>query len=187
MIGIREKLLAAFEVEYREHLEAIRVLLADFAQRKEGSGISQLDEVFRRAHSLKGAARAVDLMPIERVAHKLETLFSRLRGGQIKIDAEVVALVGATLDAIEDWVAASGQGQPLPDIDIAIAAVLSFLGLGVRAPTPSWGLMIAEGRSYMFFKPYLIVLPGLALFLLIVAINMLGDGIRDVTAPEGRA
>jgi peptide/nickel transport system permease protein len=39
----------------------------------------------------------------------------------------------------------------------------------------------------MFFKPYLIVLPGLALFFLIVAINMLGDGIRDITAPEGRS
>jgi peptide/nickel transport system permease protein len=72
-------------------------------------------------------------------------------------------------------------------LDIAIAAVLSFLGLGVRPPNPDWGLMIAEGRAYMFFKPYLIVLPGLALFVLLVAINMLGDGIRDVTAPEGRS
>jgi peptide/nickel transport system permease protein len=66
-------------------------------------------------------------------------------------------------------------------LDIAIAAVLSFLGLGVRPPNPDWGLMIAEGRAYMFFKPFLIVLPGLALFILIVAINMLGDGLRDVT------
>jgi peptide/nickel transport system permease protein len=72
-------------------------------------------------------------------------------------------------------------------LDIAIAAVLSFLGLGVRPPNPDWGLMIAEGRAYMFFKPFLIVLPGLALFILIVAINMLGDGLRDVTAPEGRS
>jgi len=72
-------------------------------------------------------------------------------------------------------------------LDIAIAAVLSFLGLGVRAPAADWGLMIAEGRSYMFFKPFLIVLPGLALLVLIIAINMLGDGIRDVTAPEGRS
>jgi peptide/nickel transport system permease protein len=72
-------------------------------------------------------------------------------------------------------------------LDIAIAAVLSFLGLGVRPPNPDWGLMIAEGRAYMFFKPFLIVLPGMALFILIVAINMLGDGIRDVTAPEGRS
>ncbi len=70
---------------------------------------------------------------------------------------------------------------------ILIEAGLSFLGLGVRPPTPSWGLMVSEGRSFMFFKPHLIVIPGLALFLLVVAINLAGDGVRDVTAPEGRA
>lgn len=70
---------------------------------------------------------------------------------------------------------------------ILIEAGLSFLGLGVRPPTPSWGLMIAEGRSQMFFKPHLIVIPGVALFALVIAINLAGDGVRDVTAPEGRA
>lgn len=70
---------------------------------------------------------------------------------------------------------------------ILIEAGLSFLGLGVRPPTPSWGLMVAEGRSFMFFKPHLILIPGVALFALVVAINLAGDGLRDVTAPEGRA
>jgi peptide/nickel transport system permease protein len=69
---------------------------------------------------------------------------------------------------------------------ILIEAALSFLGLGIRPPTPSWGLMIAEGRSFIFFKPYLIMLPGAAIFLLVLAINMVGDGIRDITAPQGR-
>jgi peptide/nickel transport system permease protein len=69
---------------------------------------------------------------------------------------------------------------------ISIEASLSFLGLGVPAPTPSWGIMIAEGRSMMFFKPHLIVVPGLVIFLLVIAINLFGDGVRDVTAPEGR-
>jgi peptide/nickel transport system permease protein len=71
-------------------------------------------------------------------------------------------------------------------IAILVEAALSFLGLGTQPPTPSWGLMVAEGRNFMFFKPYLIELPGLAIFLLVIAINMMGDGIRDVTAPEGR-
>jgi len=71
-------------------------------------------------------------------------------------------------------------------VAIIVEAVLSFLGLGVQPPTPSWGLLVAEGRSYMFFKPYLIVIPGLAIFFLVIAINMMGDGIRDITAPEGR-
>lgn len=65
-------------------------------------------------------------------------------------------------------------------------AALSFLGLGVQPPTASWGLMVSEGRDFMFFKPYLIVIPGAAIFLLVIAINLLGDGVRDITAPEGR-
>ncbi len=70
---------------------------------------------------------------------------------------------------------------------ILLEAALSFLGLGVQPPAPSWGLMISEAKGYMFFSPWLITIPGLALFSLVLAINLLGDGVRDVTAPEGRA
>ena len=69
---------------------------------------------------------------------------------------------------------------------ILLEAALSFLGLGVQPPTPSWGLMIAEGKDYILFDAWLIAIPGVALFLLVLAINLLGDGIRDVTAPENR-
>jgi peptide/nickel transport system permease protein len=71
-------------------------------------------------------------------------------------------------------------------VAILVEAALSFLGLGIRPPTPSWGLMVAEGRNFMFFQPYLVAIPGAAIFVLVIAINMLGDGIRDITAPEGR-
>lgn len=71
-------------------------------------------------------------------------------------------------------------------IAILVEAVLSFLGLGIQPPTPSWGLLVSEGRNFMFFKPHLIVLPGLAIFFLVIAVNLMGDGIRDITAPEGR-
>ncbi len=70
---------------------------------------------------------------------------------------------------------------------ILLEAALSFLGLGVQPPTPSWGLMVSEAKGLMFFDPWLITIPGVALFLLVLAINMLGDGLRDVTAPENRA
>jgi len=70
---------------------------------------------------------------------------------------------------------------------ILLEAALSFLGLGVQPPAPSWGLMISEAKGYMFFSPWLITIPGLALFSLVLAINLLGDGVRDVTAPEGRS
>ncbi len=69
---------------------------------------------------------------------------------------------------------------------ILLEAALSFLGLGVQPPEPSWGLMIAEGKGDMYFKPWVIGIPGVALFMLLLAINLLGDGIRDVTAPESR-
>jgi peptide/nickel transport system permease protein len=69
---------------------------------------------------------------------------------------------------------------------ILLEASLSFLGLGVQPPTPSWGLMISEARSLMYFDPWLITIPGAALFLLVLSINLVGDGLRDVTAPENR-
>ena len=69
---------------------------------------------------------------------------------------------------------------------ILLEAALSFLGLGVQPPEPSWGLMISEAKGMIFFDPWLITIPGLALFALVLSINLLGDGIRDVTAPENR-
>jgi len=69
---------------------------------------------------------------------------------------------------------------------ILLEAALSFLGLGVQPPLPSWGLMIAEGKQYMFFSPWVIGVPATALIVLVLAINLLGDGLRDVTAPENR-
>lgn len=69
---------------------------------------------------------------------------------------------------------------------VLLEAALSFLGLGVQPPTPSWGLMVSEGKDYMLFDPYLVMLPGFAIFLLVLAINLLGDGARDILAPENR-
>ena len=69
---------------------------------------------------------------------------------------------------------------------IILEAALSFLGLGVQPPLPSWGLMVSEGKDMMLFEPWLITIPGVALFLLVLEINLLGDGARDITAPENR-
>lgn len=69
---------------------------------------------------------------------------------------------------------------------ILLEAALSFLGLGVQPPLPSWGLMVSEAKAYMFFSFWLIALPGTALALLIFAINLAGDGLRDVISPEKR-
>ena len=69
---------------------------------------------------------------------------------------------------------------------VILEAALSFLGLGVQPPLPSWGLMVSEGKGQMFFQPWVIAIPGIALFTFILCVNLLGDGIRDVTAPENR-
>jgi peptide/nickel transport system permease protein len=69
---------------------------------------------------------------------------------------------------------------------ILLEAALSFLGLGVQPPLPSWGLMISEAKAYMFFSFWLIAIPGTALALLVFAINLAGDGLRDAIAAEER-
>ncbi len=70
---------------------------------------------------------------------------------------------------------------------ILLEAALSFLGLGVKPPHPSWGLMIAEAKDFVFFEPWLINIPGLALFTLVIGINLLGDGLQDVLARKTRS
>jgi peptide/nickel transport system permease protein len=69
---------------------------------------------------------------------------------------------------------------------ILLEAALSFLGLGVPPPLPSWGLMIAEAKEYMFFSPWVIMTPGVVLFVLVLGINLLGDGLRDLLGADLR-
>ncbi|MCI8416296.1 MAG: ABC transporter permease [Lachnospiraceae bacterium] len=63
-------------------------------------------------------------------------------------------------------------------------AGLSFLGFGAQAPTAEWGLMLNEGRAYMTAAPWLMVFPGLAIFMTVVVFNLLGDSLRDVLDPR---
>ena len=65
-------------------------------------------------------------------------------------------------------------------------SLLSFLGLGIQPPTPSWGVMLAEGRGYMLLQWWLAAFPGLAIFLSALGINLLGDALRDVLDPHLR-
>ena len=63
-------------------------------------------------------------------------------------------------------------------------AGLSFLGFGATPPTPEWGLMLSEGRAYMQSAPWLMIFPGLAIFITVVIFNMLGDSLRDILDPR---
>jgi peptide/nickel transport system permease protein len=70
---------------------------------------------------------------------------------------------------------------------VLAAAALSFLGLGIPPPEPSWGLMMAEGRNWLLTNPWLIAIAGFAVMLLVLALNLVGDGLRDVLTPGERA
>ena len=67
---------------------------------------------------------------------------------------------------------------------ILTEASLSFLSLGVQPPTPSWGNMIADGRNFLITNPWLVMVPGVALMVTVLAFNFLGDGLRDVLDPK---
>ena len=67
---------------------------------------------------------------------------------------------------------------------IVFTASLSFIGLGVKAPTPEWGAMLSGSRAFIRDCPHLVLFPGLAIMLIVLALNMLGDGLRDALDPK---
>jgi peptide/nickel transport system permease protein len=69
---------------------------------------------------------------------------------------------------------------------IIIESSLSYLGLGTQPPTPSWGTMINEGRTFLNTAPWISVFPGLAIMGAVLAFNLLGDGLRDILDPRSR-
>lgn len=69
---------------------------------------------------------------------------------------------------------------------ILVEAGLSFLGLGVQPPTPAWGSMLGFGRNYMSMAPWLTTFPGLAIFVTVLGINFVGDGLREALDPNMR-
>ncbi len=67
---------------------------------------------------------------------------------------------------------------------ILLEASLSFLGLGVQPPTPSWGGMLSAAREQLFTAPWISIFPGLAIFITVLGLNLLGDGLRDILDPH---
>ncbi len=67
---------------------------------------------------------------------------------------------------------------------IIIESTLSFLGMGAQPPTPSWGSILASGRSYLRLAPWVMIFPGIAIMLTVLGFNLLGDGLRDALDPR---
>jgi peptide/nickel transport system permease protein len=79
------------------------------------------------------------------------------------------------------------QASVLMAIAILVEASLSFLGVGVRPPTPSLGLMLADGRGFMVQAPWMVIFPGLAIMVAVLGFNMVADGLRDWLDPQQAA
>jgi two-component system chemotaxis sensor kinase CheA len=92
-------------------------------------GAADMRDVFRRAHSLKGAARAVDIAPVEDLSHRLEALFAEIMEGTRTLDEPAIEAADRALDAIEGYVAALTAGKALPDVTAAYGALDAVRGL----------------------------------------------------------
>jgi len=93
----------------------------------------------------------------------------------------VVALKHVLPNVISPFVV---QGTVALSQAILIEASLSYLGLSAQPPTPSWGNMLNEGRTYLETAPWISVFPGIAIMLTVLAFNLLGDGLRDILDPN---
>ena len=78
------------------------------------------------------------------------------------------------------------QATVLIPTQIIGEAVLSYLGVGVQPPTPSWGVMLVDGQNFISREPRLVILPGIAIFLATLSFNLFGDGLRDMLDPRTR-
>jgi two-component system, chemotaxis family, sensor kinase CheA len=134
---IQQRLLATFQIEHRDHVDQIRSLLARIGKTGADSYGPELEEAFRRAHSLKGAARAVDIHSIEGLAHRMETLFSRVRQGQYKLDQEITGIVQQALDASEDCIVALAENRPAGTVAAALRALERVLGTETAVSAPA--------------------------------------------------
>jgi len=156
LTAIRQKLAAIFQGEHAEHLEHIRSILALLESVTETKGSAELDEAFRRAHSLKGAARAVDLDTVEGLASGLETLFSRVREGTMRLDPQMSRVVHQVLDASEECVAAFRDNRIPAEPGAALQAIEGLLGNnppGDPAPIDSFAKTPAFKPSLPMAEP----------------------------------
>jgi peptide/nickel transport system permease protein len=141
--------------------------------------------------SLQLLVMVLGLLLWDRFAVVARAMTLQLRSREFVIAARAVGCSDLTIIRRDILPNLSNQIIVIATVELAnsvlIAAALSFLGLGVQPPLPDWGLMIAEGKQYILFAPYLITLPGLAMMLLVLSVNLLGDGLRDVTDPEAKS
>jgi peptide/nickel transport system permease protein len=173
--GGRVDLVVTFLITVRLSMPLVVVALAVVAQ--IGGSLTVLMTVIgfliwdRYAVVVRGAARQIRSQDYITAARAVGSSTARVLWSEMMPNLANAIIVVATLEMAHA---------------ILVEAVMSFLGLGVQPPLPSWGLMISEGKNDILFDPWIIAVPGTGLFLLVLAINLFGDGLRDITAPENR-
>ncbi|RYZ71613.1 MAG: hypothetical protein EOP09_04415, partial [Proteobacteria bacterium] len=130
MTALQERLLIAFDSEYQTVLESIRSNLTRVESSGEPLTGPALDEVFRMAHTLKGSARVVEFHNIVALAHRMETLFSKIREGTISWEGISIRVLFSVLDAIEDIVSAFKRGMATPETQPILNALDTQLEVG---------------------------------------------------------
>jgi len=123
------------------------------------------------ARVVRGEVLAIKQTTFVEAARSLGAGHLRLIGRHILPNAVGPIVVGATL--------AVGNA-------IILESSLSFLGLGVQPPTPTWGNMLMDAQSTMATKPWLTIFPGLAILLVVLSVNFIGDGLQDALDPTAR-
>ena len=99
-------------------------------------------------------------------------------------DPQTLEKNGERMVVVTYQVSITDSGSTAPVQTITMAAGLSFIGLGVQPPTPEWGAMLSGSRQFMRQAPHLVIFPGLAIAVTVLALNLLGDGLRDALDPK---
>ncbi len=140
--------------------------------------------------SLTNAMLAIGLTLVPQYARLLRSVVLSTRERDFVQAAKALGASNLRILALHIAPHTVGQSIVLSTVSLGKAilaeAGLSFLGLGVQPPTPSWGTMIAVGQDYLMTDPYLSIVPGIAVMLVVVALNIFGDGLNDALNPRKR-
>jgi peptide/nickel transport system permease protein len=166
-------LMRLTDVAYAIPTLPLLIVLASYTQAAAGSMalIIGLLSWMATARVVRGEVLSLKEMAYVEAARSLGATHSRIIVRHILPNVVGPIVVGATL--------AVGNA-------IILESSLSFLGLGVQPPTPTWGNMLMDAQSTMATKPWLTVFPGLAILLTVLSVNFIGDGLRDALDPRGR-
>jgi peptide/nickel transport system permease protein len=166
-------LMRVTDVAYAIPTLPLLIVLASYTQAAAGSMalIIGLLSWMGTARVVRGEVLSIKQMAYVEAARSLGATHARVLFGHVLPNTVGPIVVSATL--------AVGNA-------VIVESSLSFLGLGVQPPTPTWGNMLMDAQATMATQPWLAIFPGAAILLLVLAVNFIGDGLQDALDPAGR-